>query len=180
MPETSFTTLPGIVISTDERDCLQIDVPFLAERVQTNDCVEMISDNQFRWIGRFDSVINSGGIKIQPEMLENEIQNILQIPCAVVGVPDVLLTEKVVLFLETGQPVNKERLLEKLSNKIDKIFIPKLVYTVNSFPRNESFKIDRIKLREFVFAKEKPHSELFIFDKIVACLFFFYIKCIYL
>ena len=75
-PETTFTALPGVRVSTDDRDCLVIEANYLAETIITNDRVEMVSSNQFKWLGRFDNVINSGGIKIQPEILEKQFEEI--------------------------------------------------------------------------------------------------------
>lgn len=153
IPETNFTALPGIHISEDKRSCLQIEAPYLGEKVVTNDCVDLLSKNKFRWIGRFDSIINSGGIKIQSETLENQIQKITQIPSAVIGMPDALLTEKVVLVLETDKTIDVAEMLAKLSIEIDKKRLPKSIYAVKAFPRNESFKIDRMKLKELIVSK---------------------------
>src|SRR5690606_37183368 len=69
----AFTTLPGIGISRDERNCLVIHADFLPEPVVTNDIVEISGHNSFRWLGRFDNVINTGGIKVIPEQLERVI-----------------------------------------------------------------------------------------------------------
>lgn len=149
-PETNFTTLPGVTISQDERDCLVIDVPFLSDKVKTNDCVELVSENKFRWIGRFDTIINSGGIKIQPEILEKKIEEILQMPCAILGEPDELLGEKLFLFLETSEPINSSQILAMLASFFDKKMLPKTVRFIKTLPRNKSFKIDRVELNRMI------------------------------
>lgn len=60
---------------TDERGCLIINRPgYDLNRAITNDVVELISPVKFRWLGRFDNIINSGGIKINPEELETKIE----------------------------------------------------------------------------------------------------------
>ncbi len=69
--QSHFTAMPGISFSTDGRGCLIVDVPRMSVRqVVTNDVVEILSPAEFRWLGRHDNVINSGGIKIHPEIDE--------------------------------------------------------------------------------------------------------------
>jgi O-succinylbenzoic acid--CoA ligase len=71
--EKSFTTLKGVIISLDDQSCLMIQDEWLGVNVHTTDVVELISSNEFVIKGRADFVINSGGIKIHPEELENKI-----------------------------------------------------------------------------------------------------------
>jgi len=66
-----YQILPNITIATDQRGCLVINAPKVSsEEIITNDLVEIISDNEFNWLGRIDGVINSGGIKLIPEQIE--------------------------------------------------------------------------------------------------------------
>ena len=72
--EDSYFALPGVTFSQDERGCLKIDIPHLSIReVVTNDMVDLIDSTHFVWRGRFDNVINSGGVKIFPEEIEKLI-----------------------------------------------------------------------------------------------------------
>jgi O-succinylbenzoic acid--CoA ligase len=155
-PQKDFTTLPGIRISKDERDCLVIDTPFLNEKIITNDCIELVSENKFKWLGRIDNVINSGGIKIQPEILEKKFEEILKKSCVVLGEPDEILGQKLVLIVESSEPEDPKIILEKLAPFFDKKMLPKTILFVKVFPRNKSFKIDRgvLKGRE----QENPFS----------------------
>jgi len=149
-PQTVFTALPGINIATDEKECLVIDASFLPKKICTSDRVEMVAPNQFKWLGRIDNIINSGGIKIQPEILEKEIGGILQKPCVILGKPDELLGQKVVLIVETSVPDDPKHILAKLALFIDKKMLPKTIRFLNEFPRNKSFKIDRNLLKEMI------------------------------
>lgn len=149
-PQSVFTALPGISLSTDEKDCLVIDASFLPEKIFTSDRVEMVESNQFKWLGRIDNLINSGGIKIQPEILEKEIGGILQKPCVILGTPDELLGQKVVLIIETAVTDVPNQILAKLAPFIDKKMLPKTIRFLNEFPRNKSFKIDRKLLKEMI------------------------------
>ena len=148
-PEEYFTALPGIRISHDNRECLEIEAPFLNEKIITNDIVELVSENKFRWIGRFDTIINSGGIKIQPEILEKKITEILQKPCIIIGKPDELLGQKIVLIVET-EPEDPTIILEKLTPFFDKKMLPKTIRFMRELPRNKSFKIDRGELKKII------------------------------
>ena len=148
--EDCFTALPDINLSIDERACLIINAPFLSTEIRTNDSVELVSKNKFKWLGRFDNVINSGGIKIQPEELEKQIQEILQIPCAIIGIADELLGQKIALILETEKEIDSAHLFSQLVPHINKKFLPKSITYIKKLPRNPSFKIDRIKLKELI------------------------------
>src|SRR5690349_4001724 len=64
-----FELLPTIIGQVDERGCLIIEAPYLAEKVVTNDLVKL-SGKRFKWLGRWDNIINTGGKKIIPEILE--------------------------------------------------------------------------------------------------------------
>ncbi len=49
-----FTILPNISISLDKRKCLVINAPKVSNEILvTNDMVNIISSNEFEWLGRF-------------------------------------------------------------------------------------------------------------------------------
>jgi O-succinylbenzoic acid--CoA ligase len=73
--------------------------------LQTNDCANILPDGRFIITGRADNIINSGGIKIQPEAVEAMIATHSGLKentffCA--GLPDSVLGEKLVLVLPEG------------------------------------------------------------------------------
>lgn len=69
-----YEALPGITFELDRRGCLVVHMEGRDNDVcVTNDIAELISSRKFRWRGRYDNVINSGGIKIFPEELETVI-----------------------------------------------------------------------------------------------------------
>lgn len=73
-----YEAMPDVYFSCDQRDCLIIhsDIRSFKELL-TNDIVKLIDERHFVWIGRVDNVINSGGIKIYPEDVEQQIQSLL-------------------------------------------------------------------------------------------------------
>ena len=150
--QSFYKTLPNINISLDDRNCLVIDAPKIATaKVTTNDLVEIISDTEFQWLGRFDSIINSGGIKLIPEVIESKFYKIIHQRFFIAGVPDEQLGEKVVLIVE-GDKFNNIILNEvKNLSTLSKYEVPKEIYFVKVFVETETKKIQRKKTLELLF-----------------------------
>src|SRR5690606_21206453 len=90
--ESYFKTLPNVVLSQDLRDCLVIEAPKIMDgTIVTNDVVQLISPSEFLWLGRYDNIINSGGIKLIPEQIEKKLSPKLTSRFFVTGIPDTLL-----------------------------------------------------------------------------------------
>lgn len=140
-----YEALDNISFSLDDRGCLQIAAKKLGvDRLQTNDICELNGNTRFRWIGRLDFVINSGGIKVHPEKLEKLLSPFIAFPFFITGLENERLGEKVVIFIQASSeehiPVNEIRqiILEwpKYQQPKDLYFIPEFVYTLSG-------KIDR-------------------------------------
>lgn len=72
--EDRFHGLPGFTFTTTDDGCLVIESAHMSfGRLVTNDVVELMDGNVFRFLGRKDNVINSGGIKIHPEEIEKHL-----------------------------------------------------------------------------------------------------------
>ena len=134
-----FTALEGVRFETDERDCLVIHVPAVNPKpVVTNDIVELINETSFRWLGRFDNIINSGGVKILPEVVEAQLASVISDRrYFIAGLPDDSLGEKVVLIVE-----GKE--MEISYDSLEKYEEPKEIYFILKFVETETGKIHRI------------------------------------
>ncbi len=138
----NFQTLPGVTVNLDDRECLVIDAPQVAtEKVVTNDLVEFISPTEFRWLGRYDNIINSGGVKLIPEEIERKLATIINNRFFVTGIPDATLGQKLVLLIE-GETSNE--VLEGI-NKVglEKYELPKTTIFVTKFTETPTGKIDR-------------------------------------
>lgn len=144
--EEFFTTLDGISIRKDERDCLVIKTPYFEEEIVTNDIVELKNISQFKWLGRFDNVINSGGIKILPEQIEQKLKPFIEKAFIITSLPDKTLGQKLILIIEGNRTLN----FELRTSNFGKYEIPKEVYFVKEFPRTESGKIIRDKIKDFL------------------------------
>jgi len=142
--DLSFKTLPEVIVSTDERDCLVIDAPKVSkDKVVTNDVVELLPFSEFKWLGRFDNIINSGGIKLNPEQIESKLSNIVAQSFFISSLPDPKFGEQLVLVLEGTY--EEEGLLQQIisSNVLTKYEIPRLIRTIPEFIRTDSGKIKR-------------------------------------
>ena len=140
--EEAFTLLPNVKISEDDRHCLVIDAYKICEEpVVTNDVVKIIDDNHFIWLGRFDNVINSGGIKLYPEQIEEKLSGRIDRRFFIKGVADDSLGEKLVLVVE-GTPYDIDTLAFSKLGKYEK---PKDIIFVNKFAETESGKVIRDK-----------------------------------
>ena len=134
--EKMFTVLPNVTISYDERNCLVIHAPKIIaeETVVTNDLVELINENQFKFLGRIDNVINSGGIKILPEQVEQKLDGKLDRRFFITSKEDKELGEKVVLVIE-GDFFEIDNslfdILDKYEHPREIIFVAKFKETEN-------------------------------------------------
>jgi o-succinylbenzoate---CoA ligase len=143
-----FTALPTIKLSKDERGCLVISVPYLSELVITNDMVELLSEQTFCWLGRWDNVINTGGIKIHAEKIEQVVGLIFEemritndyFAC---GLPDERLGSKLVLIIEGTLSIDQRVLLGKISERLVKYEVPKQILFASNFIKTETGKVNR-------------------------------------
>ena len=145
-PDT-FETLPGVAISTDDRGCLVIHAPHIAEGdVVTNDLVALVSDTRFRWLGRYDSIINSGGVKLLPEQIEAKLSTLIPSRFFVAGLPDTILGQRLVLLVES-EPESPEPLLQNIKalETIHPYEVPKAVFFIPDFVETSTGKIHRVK-----------------------------------
>jgi O-succinylbenzoic acid--CoA ligase len=147
--ERHYHALPHVKCSIDSRSCLIIEADYLNEKLITNDVVDLLDASTFRWIGRYDNLINSGGVKIVPEELEAVVSKTTGYDCAVIGVPDKKLGERVVLVIEkSGGEITIEELNQALTNELPKRLQPKEIILIDELPRNHSFKVDRSLLKK--------------------------------
>jgi O-succinylbenzoic acid--CoA ligase len=148
--EKHFTALPNVLFSQDGRNCLVINAPNLVnEALVTNDMVELNSESSFKLLGRFDNVINSGGVKLFPEQIEDKLQSIIKERFIIAGEDDTELGEKLILIVENPSD-SIEGILKKVQSleTLDKFEIPKKVYSIEKFAETNNSKIQRKKTIE--------------------------------
>lgn len=138
-----FTPLPGVQLTTDQRNCLVIEVPYLSnEKIVTNDLVILAKNQTFNLRGRIDNIINTGGVKILPEELEATLAEEIDQPFFVAGIPDEIFGEKLILVVEGEPNSSHEQRLAEITT-IAKYERPKAVYFLSEFMRTSNGKIQR-------------------------------------
>ncbi|MGB2274017.1 MAG: AMP-binding protein [Flavicella sp.] len=144
-----YKVLPGVVIDTDARGCLVIDAPSLSDvPVVTNDLVRIVDNENFEWLGRYDSIINSGGVKLIPEQIETKLATTYSGTFFIHALEDAVFGQKAVLVVEgEGNPIhNKQAILAFLANPVLEVYeVPKSIYFVKDFVYTETKKIQRTK-----------------------------------
>ncbi|HLA55600.1 MAG TPA: AMP-binding protein [Flavobacterium sp.] len=145
--ENAFTVLPNVTISYDDNNCLVIHAPRISDDViVTNDLVQLVNENQFVFLGRIDNIINSGGIKLIPEQIEEKLAHKIGTRFFVSGKPDEALGEKLVLVIE-GE---KHDIDDRIFAALDKYEKPKEVIFVTRFKETGSGKILRKETLESI------------------------------
>ncbi|WP_185851374.1 AMP-binding protein [Blattabacterium cuenoti] len=151
-----YQAFKDISISIDKRNCLKIFSPYCMDSfIQTNDIVHIISKHKFNWIGRYDNIINSGGIKVFPELIEKDLFPLIPYykRFFVSSIPDKKLGERIVLVIESfpfSIQIPKYLFIGK-----KKFFKPKHIFFVKKFSENSFDKFDRKKIINELIHKKK-------------------------
>jgi O-succinylbenzoic acid--CoA ligase len=145
---TPFKALPGVQFSTDDRNCLHIEADFLPEPVQTNDIVELISNTSFIFKGRNDFIINSGGIKLNPEKIEYDIKNTTGADVILSSVSDKKIGEKAILVFSSKQSDKQLKIIQELLASDTKTRLIKNYMIIENLPKTETGKTDRMALKQ--------------------------------
>lgn len=140
-----YSCLPGINVDSDEQDRLRIYSDRLPLKVtRTNDRVHLISDSAFEVLGRADFVINSGGLKIQPEEIEEKLRSLFEVALMIGYRADEALGQKLVLMLEGQETqVDLVQIGHQMRALLPKNWIPKEIVFVEELFRTENQKLDR-------------------------------------
>ena len=170
-PEASpyYHPFPSVTLSLSPDNTLVIDAPLVCdERLVTNDVARLLPDGSFAIIGRKDNIINSGGIKIQIEEVEERLRPYLDLPYAITAAPDPRLGEAVVLLIaprscETVSPPRVTPHMKAIMSdsaqlscevstvalaSLPKYLRPRHVIEASEIPQTGSGKIDRAACRE--------------------------------
>lgn len=142
--EDFYTALPRTSFSIGKEANLIIQSPDIGiENLATTDFVELLSPTQFKWKGRTDFIINSGGKKIVPEEVEKILSTVIHQPYFISAVTDESLGQKLILVVEGIEPIQMNKLI--LAELLPKFEVPKEVVYFNEFVRTSNGKINRIE-----------------------------------
>ncbi|MCC5938541.1 MAG: AMP-binding protein [Lunatimonas sp.] len=148
-----YKALPGVKFSQSESGKLVIKAPMaIAQTVYTNDVVELMDSTTFEWKGRADFVVNSGGVKLYPELIEEEMEPywrkyfphnrffIWKTSDKLLGEALLLVTERVT----TDNPDMNDFLIT-IGLHLPKYHIPKRILSVDTFKMTASSKINKLE-----------------------------------
>lgn len=139
-----FEALNGVSIRTNEKGCLCISAPhLLPDEIVTTDMVQIQNQTAFKWLGRLDNIINSGGIKINPEAVEQKLAKHIAQPFFISSVPDELLGHKPVLVIESAPYTEQAEaaLQAAIDTSLTKYERPKTILYIPQFRYSASNKI---------------------------------------
>lgn len=138
-----FEKIGDIQLDLDDRNCLKIKGSCTSNQwIQTNDIVEL-KGSVFKWVGRADWTINSGGVKLQPEEIEAKIkEHFPDVQLGITWKSDRLLGQKIVLISDRSILGQFHKYMD-----LDKYEIPKEEIVVAELPRLDSGKLDRLSLQ---------------------------------
>jgi acetyl-CoA synthetase len=169
----------GEVLGSNQQGslCLKIDWPsmfvtylnndsaynskFKSGYYYTGDTAARDDDGYYWFKGRSDDVINTAGHLISPFEVESALLEIEEVAeSGVIGVPDELLYEKVIAFVQLHRQATWSRELEvkiriHVSNKASTIATPQEIIIVDCIPKNKSGKIMRRVLKARYLGKDE-------------------------
>jgi O-succinylbenzoic acid--CoA ligase len=140
--DAPYLALEGISFKMQDSQLLIACRDFKQGDLLTNDCVELLSPQSFKYKGRMDFVINSGGKKIHPELLEHKLKETLHGDYMIVPFDDDAYGQGIGLILTEGtNEVSIARF--KSIPSIESHEIPRKYKVVERLKRNASEKLDR-------------------------------------
>jgi O-succinylbenzoic acid--CoA ligase len=145
-----YSALPNVSFDLDSRGCLVIDAPIQgSSKVVTNDVVTLHDAKSFEWLGRYDNVINSGGIKLYPEKMELLLRNFIKVPFIISSLQDQALGEQLILVLQLDDPKQAATYSEVIS-ELEPYHRPKKIFTLSKFPLTQTGKVKRSAIRDLI------------------------------
>lgn len=146
-PGRFYTPLPSVELSLTPDNRLIVDAPLVAdERCITNDIAELLPDGRFRIIGRSDNTINSGGIKIQIEEVEQLLSAHIEANFAITSIPHPKFGESVVLLVDDS--VNPQAIATIVTTILPRHQQPAIIHLTQSIPLTGNGKIDRAATKD--------------------------------
>ena len=116
-----------------------------AEELITNDIAETNEEGKFRILGRKDNTINSGGVKIQIELVEATLKAHLDIPFQITARKDAKFGEIVVLIY--NKVGNEDDIRRVCESELPTYWVPKAYIAVDELPMTGTGKPDRASAR---------------------------------
>lgn len=114
---------------------------------RTGDLVEVQPGGVYRYIGRKDAQIKSRGYRIELGDVEAAInQHPGVVECAVVAVPDELVTNRLVAYVTVRDKTSEQDLARFCGERLPRYMVPESFTRLTELPKTSTGKIDRRQL----------------------------------
>ena len=142
-----YSPLKNVHIYLSKANTLVIHAPEVCHDVLiTNDIAEINEEGKFRILGRKDNTINSGGVKIQIEQVEEILRKHIDIPFQITARKDAKFGEIVViLYIKVKDEVSIRQICEDI---LPTYWIPKAYIALDELPITGTGKPDRATARQ--------------------------------
>jgi O-succinylbenzoic acid--CoA ligase len=156
--KTPYKCINDVEVGTNNKNQLIINSKELEiKNLVTNDKVKILSTKEFLFLNRTDNIINSGGLKINPEEVENKILKSLGDNNFFVDkIKNDKFGEEIILI--ALKKIKIDLLIQSIKLLKDKKIHPKKIYIVDKFIFNDNQKIDKLKSKNYAFKLKKIHS----------------------
>lgn len=147
--EKYFSCLDGVSCKIEKENLVVFANHLQVDGFKTNDSANLIDSKHFEILGRTDFVINSGGYKFHPEVLEEKLEAEIQHGFFIIGEPDMEFGEIVTFYMESTYSKDSEKAINEIfRRKLNRFEIPKKIYFVDKFICTTSGKIDKLKTQK--------------------------------
>ena len=142
----------GVALSLNDDGCLVISAPAVcSQRLATNDIAELrmteAGRTEFRILGRKDNTINTGGIKVQMEEVEQTLRPYLAAPFLITKRKNKKFGEEIVLLTEAN---DLEEVRSACVKALPRYWQPAHYQHTDQLPTTETGKIARAKALQMV------------------------------
>lgn len=144
---SAYTPFSSVKLCLSPEKTLVIQAPQVCDdTLVTNDLAEIHPDGTFTILGRKDNTINTGGIKVQIESIEETLRLIISVTFAITAIPHPGLGEAIVLLVE--KTTDTDSLPDRIASLLPKYQQPKYIRQVDAIPLTGSGKTDRKACRQ--------------------------------
>lgn len=142
---------PGVHVSVKNEEIF-VDTPYGVEGIampfSLKDRGYLADDGSLHFLGRIDDICNVNGMKISAGKVEQALTDISEVTEAAVMAVHRNDADSLVAFVAAEKRYSKQELLLLLKESLTEYEVPKQFIYLPELPKNESGKIDRLKLAE--------------------------------
>ncbi len=142
---------PGVSVSVQNEEIF-VDTPYGIEGItlpfSLKDRGHLASNGSLHFLGRVDDICNVNGLKISACKVEQVLTELNGVNEAAVIAVHRNDADSLLAFIASEISYTKQELLAALKNSLLEYEIPKQFVFMEDLPKNESGKIDRLKLAE--------------------------------